>query len=70
VTRKTAMSFPAQGLEKAYRNDIAEVSALLKERHGSDFLVYNLSERKYDYGKFSHQVWRFLRLHLLLFLLR
>lgn len=33
-----------------------KVTSLITERHGNDYLVYNLSGRKYDYSKFNNQV--------------
>jgi protein-tyrosine phosphatase len=29
---------------------------MLKDNHGDNFMIYNLSERPYDYGKFNNQV--------------
>lgn len=50
------MSFPADGVEKAYRNDINDVSLVLNSRHPGKFRVYNLTERRYDYSKFGDNV--------------
>jgi len=41
------MSFPAEGVDKMYRNDLSTVGQFLKERHGSRFIVINLSCKKY-----------------------
>lgn len=54
--RVIAMGFPASGVEATYRNDIREVSRFLKERHGTHFLVWNLTQRSYDYSMFDHQI--------------
>lgn len=54
--RIIAMSFPASGIESAYRNTINNVSNFLKERHKSNYLVFNLSGRKYDNSKFDNMV--------------
>lgn len=43
------MSYPASGFEKIYRNPINEVSNYLNEYHDINYLVINLSGRKYDY---------------------
>lgn len=51
-----AMSYPASGVEKAYRNDINEVAKFLNPRHPNVYRVYNLSERSYDYSKFEGRV--------------
>ncbi len=59
------MSFPAKGIEQMYRNNINDVHsfvlifkvvAFLKERHPDAYLVFNLSNRKYDYKKFENRV--------------
>jgi phosphatidylinositol-3,4,5-trisphosphate 3-phosphatase/dual-specificity protein phosphatase PTEN len=47
-----AMSFPADGVESTYRNDIAEVSRLLSLNHKNRFMIFNLSERTYDDKRF------------------
>ncbi|KAL4497259.1 hypothetical protein ABPG72_011194 [Tetrahymena utriculariae] len=54
--RLIAMSFPASGLETLYRNNIDNVSKMIKNKHGSDYLIINLSGRKYDYSKFQDKV--------------
>lgn len=50
------MAFPAEGVEAAYRNNIDEVARLLKQNHDSHFLLFNLSNREYDFAKFNSQV--------------
>lgn len=59
--RVIAMSFPAEGLEVTFRNNISDVVSFVKERHGSDFHIYNLSGRPYDIKKFDGQVSDFVR---------
>ncbi len=54
--RIIAMSYPASGLESIYRNPITEVSRFLKNKHNNNFLIINLSNRKYDYSKFDNMV--------------
>jgi glutathione peroxidase-family protein len=55
--RIIAMSFPAEGFESSYRNDINEVARFLKEKHPSQFMVFNLcSERGYNYGLLDNNV--------------
>ncbi len=51
--RIVAMSFPATGLEKTYRNDINHVARFMQQRHGEHYLVMNLSSRPYDGSKFN-----------------
>ncbi|KAG2834806.1 hypothetical protein PC112_g5922 [Phytophthora cactorum] len=54
--RLIAMSYPASGIEKTYRNDINDVAAFLNSRYPSAYRVYNLSERSYDSSKFEGRV--------------
>lgn len=54
--RVIAMSFPASGMESMYRNKIEDVAKFLKQRHGNDYYVINVSSRKYDYSKFGDRV--------------
>ncbi len=44
------------GIEKIYRNSIDSVSKFLKERHKENYIVINLSGKKYDYSKFNNRV--------------
>ncbi|KAL4510579.1 hypothetical protein ABPG72_004733 [Tetrahymena utriculariae] len=54
--RIIGMSFPAEGLEITFRNNIKDVVQFIKERHGNDFHIYNLSGRSYQKEKFNGQV--------------
>eukprot|EP00002_Diphylleia_rotans_P037470 TRINITY_DN8368_c0_g1_i1.p1 TRINITY_DN8368_c0_g1~~TRINITY_DN8368_c0_g1_i1.p1 ORF type:complete len:640 (+),score=139.03 TRINITY_DN8368_c0_g1_i1:53-1972(+) len=54
--RIVAMGFPGSGLEGTYRNNIDSVSRFLNEKLGASYMVFNLSDRKYDYSKFNFQV--------------
>jgi phosphatidylinositol-3,4,5-trisphosphate 3-phosphatase and dual-specificity protein phosphatase PTEN len=54
--RVLAMSFPAKGLEKLYRNSIDNVAEFLRQKHGKNFRVFNMSGREYDTSKFDRQV--------------
>lgn len=57
ITHKVCgMSFPASGIEMMYRNNINEVAAFLDEKHPNSYLIFNLSNRKYDYKKFHNMV--------------
>lgn len=51
--RIIAMAYPGSGLETVYRNNIEQVSMFLKERHKNNYLVINLSGKKYDNSKFN-----------------
>ena len=50
------MSFPAEGLESAWRNSLDSVVRLLKQNHPDSFMIWNLQDRDYDYEKFDNQV--------------
>lgn len=51
-----AMSFPASGLESTYRNSLADVAFMLHQKHGNKYVVFNVSERRYDISKLNNQV--------------
>ena len=50
------MSFPAEGVEATYRNSIMEVAQMLDNYHPNNYLIFNLSQRPYDFEKFHYQV--------------
>lgn len=52
--RIIAMSYPAEGLATNWRNKLTDVCKFLNERHGSQFLVLNLSCQKYSYEKYNN----------------
>jgi len=54
--RILAMCFPSTGLEGLYRNNIDDVVNFLESRHGTKYVILNLSGRPYDYTKFSNKV--------------
>jgi phosphatidylinositol-3,4,5-trisphosphate 3-phosphatase/dual-specificity protein phosphatase PTEN len=54
--RIIAMAFPGSGLEKMFRNNIDHVSNFINERHKDNYLVVNLSGKKYDHKKFNNKV--------------
>ena len=54
--RIIAMSFPATGVESVYRNCLRDVAKMLMNKHGENYLVFNLSERRYDISKLNNQV--------------
>ena len=58
-----SMAFPldpklkASGACKASRgNDINTIANALRQRHSGHFMIWNLSEEVYDYGRFDNQV--------------
>ena len=50
------MSFPAEGIETAYRNHIDDVRNYLEAKHPKAYAVYNCSERTYRVAKFDNRV--------------
>ncbi|XP_070000892.1 cyclin-G-associated kinase isoform X1 [Penaeus vannamei] len=56
TSRVIAMSYPAEGLESAYRNHVEDVKAVLDGRHMGHYVIYNVSGRQYHSTKFSARV--------------
>ncbi|XP_064605296.1 cyclin-G-associated kinase-like [Liolophura sinensis] len=56
TSRLSVMSYPAEGVESAYRNHIDDVRAFLETRHRNCYAVYNLSQRSYRNQKFENRV--------------
>ena len=54
--RIIAMGLPSSGLEGTYRNPMGEVQRFLETKHCGKYMVFNISERSYDAGKFEHRV--------------
>lgn len=50
------MGIPGEGIEKNWRNDIKDVARFLNEKHGQNYLIFNLTGESYDYKKFNGQV--------------
>jgi phosphatidylinositol-3,4,5-trisphosphate 3-phosphatase/dual-specificity protein phosphatase PTEN len=53
TNRIIAMAFPASGFESMYRNNIDDVKKYIEKNHNTNYFVFNLSNRKYDYKKFN-----------------
>uniref|UniRef100_A0AAX7W697 Cyclin-G-associated kinase n=1 Tax=Astatotilapia calliptera TaxID=8154 RepID=A0AAX7W697_ASTCA len=47
TSRIAVMSFPAEGVESAIKNNIEDVRLFLDSRHAGHYAVYNLSKRSY-----------------------
>uniref|UniRef100_A0A1I8GP70 Auxilin n=1 Tax=Macrostomum lignano TaxID=282301 RepID=A0A1I8GP70_9PLAT len=56
TSRLAVMSYPAEGLESAYRNHYEDVRAFLDSRHPRAYAVYNLSTRRYPQSRFEGRV--------------
>jgi len=54
--RVIAMSLPAEGLEKLFRNSCDDVAKYMNEQHPGEYWCYNLSGITYDYDKFHNNV--------------
>lgn len=50
------MSFPAEGVESAIKNNIEDVRLFLDSKHPGHYAVYNLSSRTYRPSKFHNRV--------------
>ena len=53
--RLIAMAFPGEGFQSLYRNNAKTVKEFIKEKH-KDFLIINISGKKYDYSIFDNKV--------------
>ncbi|XP_074640546.1 cyclin-G-associated kinase-like isoform X2 [Tubulanus polymorphus] len=56
TSRLLVMSFPAEGIETAFRNHIDDVRSFLDSRHPNAYAVYNLTTRSYRPVKFQNRV--------------
>lgn len=56
TSRLIVTSFPAEGIESAYRHHIDDVRSALDARHCSHYAVYNVSGRSYASTKFNARV--------------
>ena len=46
--RVAAMSYPADGIESAFKNHIDDVSGMLESKHANKYMIVNLSEKRYN----------------------
>uniref|UniRef100_A0A7N8XBP0 Cyclin-G-associated kinase n=1 Tax=Mastacembelus armatus TaxID=205130 RepID=A0A7N8XBP0_9TELE len=56
TSRIAVMSFPAEGVESAIKNNIEDVRLFLDSRHAGHYAVYNLSKRSYRPSRFHNRV--------------
>eukprot|EP00106_Octopus_bimaculoides_P013233 XP_014780675.1 PREDICTED: cyclin-G-associated kinase-like [Octopus bimaculoides] len=56
TSRMIVMSFPAEGVESAFKNHIDDVRCLLDSKHRGQYSVYNLTQRNYRAIKFENRV--------------
>ncbi|CAK6434789.1 unnamed protein product [Pipistrellus nathusii] len=54
--RIIAVSFPAGCSEEAYLHSLQEVTRMLQSKHGDNYLVLNLSEKRYDLARLNRKV--------------
>ncbi|NXB36974.1 TENS3 protein, partial [Eulacestoma nigropectus] len=54
--RIIAVSFPARCSEETYLHSLQEVTRMLKSKHGDNYLVLNLSEKRYDLAKLNPKI--------------
>ena len=50
------MGMPSSGVASVWRNKIEDIRRLLTTRHHNAFMIFNLSENKYDYSMFDDQI--------------
>ncbi|XP_053153314.1 cyclin-G-associated kinase isoform X2 [Hemicordylus capensis] len=56
TSRIAVMSFPAEGVESAIKNNIEDVRLFLDSKHPGRYAVYNLSPRTYRSSRFHNRV--------------
>ncbi|XP_068782885.1 cyclin-G-associated kinase isoform X2 [Struthio camelus] len=56
TSRIAVMSFPAEGVESALKNNIEDVRLCLDSKHPGHYAVYNLSPRTYRPSRFHNRV--------------
>ncbi|XP_063311580.1 cyclin-G-associated kinase isoform X2 [Pelobates fuscus] len=56
TSRIAVMSFPAEGVESALKNNIEDVRLFLDSKHPGSYAVYNLCLKKYHHARFHSRV--------------
>ncbi|XP_057587382.1 tensin-3 [Hippopotamus amphibius kiboko] len=54
--RIIAVSFPTGCSEESYLHNLQEVTRMLRSKHGDNYLVLNLSEKRYDLTKLNPKI--------------
>ncbi|KFQ45945.1 Tensin-3, partial [Nestor notabilis] len=54
--RIISVSFPASCSEETYLHNLQDVTRMLKSKHGDNYLVLNLSEKRYDLTKLNPKI--------------
>lgn len=54
--RIIAVSFPTGCSEESYLHSLQEVTRMLRSKHGDNYLVLNLSEKRYDLARLNRKV--------------
>ncbi|XP_051937840.1 tensin-1 [Hippocampus zosterae] len=54
--RIIAVSYPSGAEEPGYAANLREVASMLRSKHGHNYLLFNLSEKRYDIGQLHSKV--------------
>ncbi|MGH0118379.1 UNVERIFIED_CONTAM: hypothetical protein FKN15_047784 [Acipenser sinensis] len=54
--RIISVSFPSGAEQQSYRANLKEVAQMLRSKHGANYLLFNLSEKRYDITNFNPKV--------------
>ncbi|XP_028659797.2 tensin-3-like isoform X3 [Erpetoichthys calabaricus] len=54
--RIIAVSFPSACTEETYLHNLQDVTRMLKSKHADNYLVFNLSEKRYDLSKLNPKI--------------
>ncbi|XP_035216145.1 tensin-like isoform X2 [Stegodyphus dumicola] len=51
--------FPRTEPDTTYKSNLKDVTRMLRTKHGTNYMVFNLSEKRYDLAKFNNRVLEF-----------
>nr|XP_057939035.1 tensin-1 isoform X4 [Doryrhamphus excisus] len=54
--RIISVSFPGSVEEQSYASNLREVASMLRSKHGHNYLLFNLSEKRYDISQLNSKV--------------